>query len=273
MSADVPVNPSTLPVVVTLNDEWRGLAYLDVPVAWREQPALDGLSRVREILALLRSRLVDYHRKDEVLLALATISAQEGQQAWLARRVLLQAMLGKAVLIARNLAGRFGSPAEAATHVVGCLYEVIATYPVHRRPGKGASNLSLDTLKRAIASSYFDPAMPTASLEGIAELVDDDALLGVSLVREALAAGVIDVDDDLVAATVLAPGVTVSPRGRLIGLLTDAVRGRHLSLLEARALVSFDAAKSKTRTSDAVRQRRSRGRARVRAALPMLQAA
>jgi hypothetical protein len=109
MSAHVPAAPAAcaLPIVVALNAEWRVLRRTAVPEVWKAQPPFTGLDDLKSIMVVLEDRSVDFQRKDELLLALIVEAAGTDAEGLLARRVLLQTMLGKAVRIARSLSGYY----------------------------------------------------------------------------------------------------------------------------------------------------------------------
>ncbi len=89
---------------------------------------------------------------DAVLLALLH-ETHNGDQ--LAGRTVVQLMLGKAVRIAGSHAGR--APLhDLEACAVTALWDVIATYPVARRPEKVAANIAMDTLNRVVAEFAHD---------------------------------------------------------------------------------------------------------------------
>ena len=84
---------------------------------------------------------------DGVLLALLRLGHRGDE---LARRTVLQLMLGKAIRIAASHTGR-DAPATLEDAAITALWTVIASYPVDRRTSKVAANIAMDTLRLTVA--------------------------------------------------------------------------------------------------------------------------
>lgn len=184
---------TTYPLLRELNAEWAILAaHHDQTVAgWgRRQPALGAASGLDDLLAVIR------RAPDPALSALLQLGLDgEG----LAHRVVLQALLGKVVLLSK------GRP-EWFDEAVSTLWVAIAEYPLHRRPRAIATTL-LWTLRRELRPAVAG-LMPVVPVEPTAEetlqtamtlrLIDDEALrtlwlvyiLGLSSNRAAAVLGV-----------------------------------------------------------------------------------
>lgn len=149
-------------LVGQLNREWDDLrddlATARTVGAWSvRQPALAGCTSLSDVEA--RVAAASRTDADAVLLALLELAAdheaEEGPSARLAGRTVLQLMLGKAVRIAASNAGR--DDREALEHLaVAALWDVIATYPIHRRRQRVAANLSMDTLRQVVGELSSD---------------------------------------------------------------------------------------------------------------------
>lgn len=134
-----------------LDREWEHLLRgrrLDKALArWRDvDETLGEFRRVGDLLALLEDQDGDPERQSEVLLALLRLAREEE----LAGRLILQ----RFVPPLKSIAG-WKQPlrqTEWATMVVSAAYEVIATYPVDRRPRRVAANIVWDVRKRMYAA-------------------------------------------------------------------------------------------------------------------------
>lgn len=161
-----------------LNAEWRALCDTPATAAavagWsHDRPALAGLHTLSGVLRQAkRAKLAD---RDAVLLALLELN-RDGDQ--LAGRVVLQAMLPKAVRLTRSVVRRpdvLGDQEEAHARAVAALWQAIATYPLAARPGRVAANLALDTLavvQRGRTGSCAAPTFPEQSFADLLVLGD-----------------------------------------------------------------------------------------------------
>lgn len=150
--------PSTTPstgVFGALYVEWRQLCSRPLLARtvrrWAEtEPALQGLDDLSFLGDPLRPMKDNVCDVDETLLALLRLS-QQGEQ--LAGRAVLQALLPKL----QRMVGRMRSGAEHNLEdrrqaAIAILWELIARYPIDRRPHQVAANLALDTLHELTAA-------------------------------------------------------------------------------------------------------------------------
>lgn len=266
---------SQLSVAVLLNAEWEHVAPAPVPQAWSGAAAFAGLPDAAAVLAAVRDRLADPQRSEQLLAHLVAQAGGEGPLAQLAARIALQAMLGKAVRIARSLSPYFDTQAEAADHVVSCLYEVIVSGRAACRDGSTAANLALDTLKLSRATAVpvsaeatgdaYHPAAAPLSAAWSTPAGPEDAALARDGLSAAVDLGIVDADDDLAKRAVLNPDPG-NARGQLVELLTVTVQARLLTPADARLLAGSHAGAGDARS----RQRRSRAIRRLSAAIPAL---
>ncbi|MFE5309828.1 hypothetical protein [Isoptericola sp. NPDC056578] len=133
----------------------------------RTEQALAGFARPGDIVDAIDA--AEYAQKDEMLIALVRLF-QGGQQ--LAGRTVLQAMLPKLMRVADRVATPTSSKDtwdEDRRHIaVAEFWDVMSTYPTHRRPRRVASNLSLDTLHRVTRTAPGAPeiSVPPTELPG-----------------------------------------------------------------------------------------------------------
>ena len=146
-----------------LNREWESLrAEWSEPSGWAERHSgLRSCSDLAEVLAEVG------RDPDGVLGALLRESAAGST---LASRTVLQAMLGKVVLLAR---------ADSATGIhpyLVAMWECIRTYPIERRPTHIPANLALDARKLARRDLSRGPVAPWPPGTSFARLVDRQRL-------------------------------------------------------------------------------------------------
>ncbi len=140
----------------------RGAGHRGVLAGWSaSQPPLAGFTGLAQIVAGIST---DEAGRDAILLALLEL-AQDGDR--LAGRVVLQAMLGRAVRVASSIVRRpdvAGDRDEAQAVAVAALWQAISTYRLAARPRRVAANLALDTLalvqRGHLGSSYRLRAFP-----------------------------------------------------------------------------------------------------------------
>ncbi|HET9647124.1 MAG TPA: hypothetical protein VFP34_02705 [Microlunatus sp.] len=143
---------------IALNREWCSIAseQPELPDRWRPMfPGLDPDSSIDDVLRAVRAD------PDPSLGGLLRLC---GGGDLLAGRVVLQAMLGKLVLMARR------DPHAPLDDYVSAAWLQIRTYPLDRRPIRIAANLALDTLKvvrrgSAPPRGFEVTPVPPASLE------------------------------------------------------------------------------------------------------------
>jgi DNA-directed RNA polymerase specialized sigma24 family protein len=122
-------------IVEALNRDWDELVHRhrgSVPPWSRRQGALIGYDSLDNVLAAAQGQ------PDVILGALLT-EVSNGDQ--LASRVVLQALMGRIVRMARR------DPSAGVDDYVAALWCQIQTYPLASRPVRIAANLSMDTLK------------------------------------------------------------------------------------------------------------------------------
>ncbi|WP_260696723.1 hypothetical protein [Streptomyces sp. 130] len=147
MRTDAPPRTRSEGLVGRLNTEWADLIRDESARAhlrrWYGDPALTGPQSVLDALRACRTT----GAQDRLLLPLLRAAVTGGPGAQLAARTVVQTMLPKAVRIARSQLRPQYDWEETVSLTVGALYEVVRTYPVHRRPRRIAANLSLETLR------------------------------------------------------------------------------------------------------------------------------
>ena len=147
-------------VVADLNREWVCTSEeTDEVTAWMgRHPVLAGCRTLGDVLAAVS------RDPDPVLGALIRESLGGSVSA---ARTVLQAMLGKVVLMAQT------DPAAGVHDYIAAMWERIRTYPIDRRPAHIAANLALDARKLARrekrGAALTSPWPPGA---GFAEVVD-----------------------------------------------------------------------------------------------------
>lgn len=147
-------------IVVDLNAEWNGMSGdRDEVLVWADRhPVLRRCVDLADVLASIPSD------PDGVLGALLWESCAGST---VAARTVLQAMLGKVVLMAR------ADPSIGIHGFLVAMWERIRTYPIERRPNHISANLALDARKwarRDGRESLRVTAWPPG--DGFADLVD-----------------------------------------------------------------------------------------------------
>lgn len=167
-----------------LNAEWRELCADGDAAAtvgsWpRTQPALACVTALEQVPRRVSG--ADPGTRDDILWALLTLAQADDQ---LAGRAVLQVMMPKAVRVAMGVLRRpdvAGDRDEAFATAVAALWQVIARYPIERRPKRVAANLAMDTLavvqRGHTGSSHFArtfPERPCADLREVCEPAQRD---------------------------------------------------------------------------------------------------
>ncbi|HEY5786555.1 MAG TPA: hypothetical protein VIT65_17440 [Microlunatus sp.] len=228
-------------IVADLNAEWASLLDdADEVAGWA---ARNGVLRGRaDLTAVLAAIRVD---PDGVLGALLRESADG---SLLAARTVLQAMLGKVVLMAN------GDPGTGTHAYVVAMWERIRTYPIDRRPTHIAGNLALDARKLARREKWRDlRATPWPPGTGFAELVDRQLARGEvdhgrdvsmltagDIIRAALELELIDADAGALLGTVYADGLSSGEAARRLLTSPEAVRQRCSTVVRRLAEHSTD---------------------------------
>lgn len=142
-----------------LNAEWRQLGSdpyaTRLVLGWLAEAGVffDGEVTLAVALRQLarRDRQQGREHTDVWLGALLRRAVGEGEQAQLAARVVVQAMLPHATRTVQSLLHPEGPDwAEVAQVVVACLYQTVRCYPLGRRPRRIAANVTMDTRKAAV---------------------------------------------------------------------------------------------------------------------------
>lgn len=128
------------PMLDQLNTEWAALDETSDIQSWANAPALAGCRTLNDVLVAISQS------PDPVLAELIS-RAQDGDQ--LARRTVLQTMLGKLVRMASS--GKARTHEDSFCDLVTALWARVATYPLASRPVRIAANLSLDALHQVHA--------------------------------------------------------------------------------------------------------------------------
>ncbi|MDN5764156.1 MAG: hypothetical protein L0H41_17845 [Microlunatus sp.] len=129
----------------------------------RLEAALAGLVRPGDVVDAIDAAAAA--QTDAMLLALIRLF-QKGHQ--LAGRVVLQTMLPKLIRITLRTSPTSTDNAwtEDRHHItIAEFWDVLATYPIERRPAKVASNLALDTLHRVSGARKHEEAIPVDPAE------------------------------------------------------------------------------------------------------------
>ncbi len=195
------------PTLRRLNDDWARLASLPPPQRWLTEPVLADCPDLTAVLAAVRPR------PDEVLGALLGCGDD------LARRVVLQAMLGRVV---RDAARDRGHDLD---EYVGELWLGITGYPLHRRPRSIAANLALDTAKRVRGRTRATPVDP-AGLSSLPVPDREAPRRAALLLARARRADLLDESSHAALSLVYSSGLPSAEAARVLGLTPAALRQR-----------------------------------------------
>ncbi|MEU0632431.1 hypothetical protein [Streptomyces sp. NPDC005989] len=256
-------------VFESLDAEWAllcaGSERAEMVLGWlREGGVLAEAHGLAELLAELecRDRARGRAHSDRWMRVLLARAAGDGDEAQLAARVVVQAMLPGAVRLTQRLrAGRDFD--ETGQVVVACLYQVVRRYPMWRRGGVAAT-LLLETLHMASrelrAESETDavpwhPVLETAAVPDEPAAADDptETVWRTVLRRQATEAGLLRAEE-----------VPDGARGELVELLVWAVTAGLLDVVRARVIADESRAGARENAEAAGvsavtwRQRRSR---------------
>lgn len=190
----------TSSTLVSLNFEWDELVRTTgaPPLSWRGFEALRGADDLDQLLQSIRQR------PDATLAALLTLGADGDRLAW---RVVLQAMLPKAVRLSRGAEDRL-------TEAVSELWVAIAEYPLARRPRSIAANLAW-TLQRRLSPPPVVAMMPACG--------DPDADQTLARAR---ALGLIDAEHHRTLWLIYVLGLTSAAAAAELGISAELVRYR-----------------------------------------------
>ncbi|MFC9501816.1 hypothetical protein [Streptomyces sp. NPDC056982] len=205
---------------------------------------------LRELVACLAARR-DAAFSDRWLITLLDRAADEGQEAQLAARVIVQAMVPGMVRLTQSLLTPRRDFDDVAQVVVGCMYVAARTFPLRRR-AKVAANVMLETLHHATRELGADEAREVrlddlwdvaASDGDVADRVAQGLLIERSQAQQ-------------VADTAELDGA----EGELVALLAWGVDHGSLALKQARSVVGVvrEEAERTRAATPAARKRRSR---------------
>jgi len=152
-----------------LNREWTLLQRRPAPPGWPDETAT-----LADVLAGIATD------PDRCLGQLLTWHAAGDE---LAGRVVLQAMLGKLVLLAARDPWH-----DDADDVTECWFQ-LCRYPLARRPRRVAANLAMDTRRAVWAGAIAPPVLDPALIDQRPAVVEPDA---TALIRAATRLGLID---------------------------------------------------------------------------------
>lgn len=198
--------------IIELNREWALLAPGTVPDHW----AVPG-GTLAELLSSIEAD------PDPVLGELLARYA-EGEQ--LAGRVVLQAMLGKLVILAAR-----DHQHSVADYLAEC-WLLLGHYPLIRRPRRIAANLALDT-RRAVRAGDCD--LPLIDPARIDDHPGPEAGDVGALIRTATKLGLIDAASAACLAATYLVGLPSHEAGRWLAISPALVRWRNARSLRALA--------------------------------------
>lgn len=209
-------------LLAALNEEWRHLVdqRLDGVAGWvAQEPSLSGCTDLAEVLERVRQN------PDPVLWMLLARCAAGDQMAG---RVVLQAMLGKLVKMARldHQAG--------LDDYVGAMWVCIRTYPLARRTHRVAANLALDSLKAVQRDSRCGPATvtpypPSLLIDRLYELAApavEEELTGRRVLAAAGRLGLVQPEVGAVLTSVYVDGLSSQAAGARHGQSAAMIRYR-----------------------------------------------
>ncbi|MCW5951072.1 MAG: hypothetical protein KIT69_02275, partial [Propionibacteriaceae bacterium] len=137
-----------------------------------------------------------------------------------AHRVVLQTMLGRAVLDAAR------DPLHDLGDYVAELWLGIATYPLSRRPSRIAANLALDTRKRVRGRRLVRPVDPVRLANSVQRADDADPSLAGLVLAEAHRAALITADTERALRLVYTEGLGTGQAAAVLGVAPAALRQR-----------------------------------------------
>ncbi|MFD4482127.1 hypothetical protein ACFWPU_39285 [Streptomyces sp. NPDC058471] len=273
-------------VVDGLNAEWRWLCDRSAPAAqvrgWLIEAGVldeDAPHHLDELHKLLQQRTKEQgrHFSDAWLTALLKRAVGEGDQAQLAARVVLQAMLPGAVRMTRRCLRDGETFADVAQLVIASLYQVVRRFPITRRRQQLARNLRLElwhVVSRELGREFAPSGEELPGEQGpVADEVSDPVAQAevVLLASAAQAAGLHSAGEPLQELT--------GARGELVELLvwalaekvltTDAATSIADHYRETGAVSDAAAARAAGVSTAAIRQKRSRAVVRLRSAAPL----
>lgn len=228
------------------------------------------LTELRDVLAE-RDRRRGWAHSDRWLTVLLRRAQGAGDEGTLAARFIVQAMLPSAVRTAQRLAGDFDERTDIAQVVVACLWQVVVTFPLERRPVRLAANVALETVHLATRETRRERP-GSEGREPDEDLADASAGPAGLAEEEWLARSAAR----LHPAAVDGPHLVDGQRRELLDVLVWAVDADVVTLEAARELVRLVEEQGRVgglrrpgvRETARVRKARSRTVQRLRAAAP-----
>ncbi|MFT3860114.1 RNA polymerase sigma factor [Micropruina sp.] len=190
-----------------LNREWAVLRHREVPSHWIEG------GTVAEVFARIG---------DEPDGALGTLITRHADGDLLAGRVVLQAVLGKLVLLAAR------DPRHGVADYVAECWLQLCRYPLQRRPVRIAANLVLDTRRALWAGDSPLPSVDPVALDQLAHERQPD---GAAVIRTALKLGLIDGASAACLIAVYYLGLPSHEAARSLNTTAHVVRWRNARAL------------------------------------------
>jgi len=201
--------------VSRLNREWAWLRGEPVPTSWaigagRSSTDAKGAATLEAVLGMVAAD------PDAVLGSLLLLQAQGDEKAG---RVVLQAMLGKLVLMARR-----DHSHSVGDYITECWLQ-LCQYPLARRPRRIAANLALDTRRAVWACSTKRPV----SLDPLSfdELPQPPATSTIDVIRAATRLGLIDRSAGACLVAVYCLGLRSHEAAQQLAISPELVRWRN----------------------------------------------
>lgn len=142
--------------VSLMNRDWdtlcRDLRAADHVAVWAEQHAeLTGAQGPQDVVDRITGfyRCGDWDSHDRVMSLLVDRARTNDFDSHLAWRIAVRVLMPKAVLMAKTQRQTGLLWDEVFATMLGALFEVVRTYPLHRRPRRIYNNIALDTLALA----------------------------------------------------------------------------------------------------------------------------
>lgn len=195
---------ATDPSARKLNAEWAYLQQTAVPSDWPQHPGTLG-----DVLAAVA---------DDPDAVLADLLARHAAGDELAGRVVLQAMVGKLVL----LAARDGAH-QLGDYLAECWLR-LGSYPLRRRPRRIAANLAMDTRRAVWAADAQTPLVDPAQLPEQAWPTTPGV---TGLVRAATRLGLLDRDSGACLYAVYELGLRSHEAAQHLRISPELVRWRN----------------------------------------------
>jgi len=211
----------SFPMLIALNREWTQLELTSARslADWAEtEPSLAGCGSLAAVLHAAQQR------PDPVFAALLRLGAGEASDATLARRVILQSLIGLLVRLAK---GRPEVFEEAVTEA----WLLIAEYPLARRPRSIVANLAWSLRRWAGEQNDARRHSPSSPIAGLSTdphspATPEPDLDAAETLAQAHRLGLIDQLTHQTLVSVYLVGKTSAEAGHDLGMSAQAVRWR-----------------------------------------------